>query len=222
MMETDKFPLAPPHNFIRSDQEVSHAAAAEDGLRRKKRRRRIQSAAAFVVLLIVVVLIYALVVIRFKTPKFRIREAMITSSQISNFTNNNNSSSNLSMNLILEAEFTIKNRNFGRFKYESGSVLYAYKGFVLGQAFIDDGRVRPRSTKKVRAVAVLNSAGLGSQAESELGRDIGAGVLSLTSYSELEGRIRVVRVIKRKKWPKLNCTMDFVIATRMIQNLNCL
>ncbi|XP_062120300.1 uncharacterized protein LOC133834641 [Humulus lupulus] len=217
MMESDKFPLAPPHNYVRSDQEVSQAARE---LRRKKRRKRIQSIASFVVLLIVVVSVYAVVVTRFKTPKFRLRAASITSFEISNNTNNN--SSKPSINVGLNAQFTVKNRNFARFIYESGSVVFAYRGFPLGRAFIDGARVRARTTKKVDAVVVLNSAGMDSQAESELGRDIGAGVVSLTSYSELEGMIQVVRVLKKKKSPKLNCTMDIEIPTRTIQNLKCI
>ncbi|PON96945.1 Late embryogenesis abundant protein [Trema orientale] len=218
-METEKFdhnqqpsyPLAPPHTYIRSDESL-----AEEELRRKKRRKRILYISAFVVFQTVVVLVFALVVLRFKTPKFRLRAASFTSFQVGN-------SSNPSLNLRLNAQFTVRNRNYGRFKYEYGSVVFSYRGLTLGQGFIDDARVRARSTKKVNATVVLNSAGLGGQAEfDDLGRDIGAGVLTLTGYSELEGKIQVIKVIKKKKSAKLNCTMDVIIATRTIQNLKCL
>ena len=215
-MDTEKFdnrptyPLAPPHTYIRSDED---SLAAEE-LRRKKRQKRLVYLAAFVVLQTVVVLVFALVVMRFKTPKFRLRAASFRSFEVGN-------SSTPSLNLVMNAQFTVRNRNFGRFKYDSGSVIFAYKGSTLGQAFIDDARVRARSTKKVNATVVLNSAGLSGEAGSELGRDIGAGVLPLTGYSELEGKVQVIKVIKKKKSPKLNCTMDVVISTRTIQNLIC-
>ncbi|KAM6586739.1 hypothetical protein CsatA_009344 [Cannabis sativa] len=223
-METEKFPLAPPHNTIQNDHhEVSQGTEEELG-RKMPRKRIIQciAFAAFVVLLIVVILVFIVVVFRFKTPKFRLREALIKSSSIaSSFTTNN--TEKYSVNLLLDAEFTINNRNYGRFKYEPGSVVFSYRGFVLGRAFIDDGRVRGRSSEKINAVVVLNSAGLDGRAESQLGRDVEAGVLTLTSYAELEGKVRVLG-IKKKKSPKLSCSMDFVIApgSHSIQNFKCL
>ncbi|KAL5567854.1 hypothetical protein UlMin_024429 [Ulmus minor] len=211
MADKDDLPLAPPHTFIRSDEE---SAMAEE-LRRKKHKKRITYIAAFAVLQIIVILVFALVVMRFKTPKFRLRDASFTSFKLGN-------STNPSLSFIINAQFNVRNRNWGRYKYEDGVVEFAYRGLVLGQAYIDDARVRARSTKKVRATVVLDSGSLSSTIMAELGRDIGGGILALSCYSKLDGKIQVMKVIKKKKIAQMNCTMDVQISTQTIQNLTCL
>ena len=172
--------------------------------------------AALAVLQVIVILAFALVVMRFKTPRFRLRAASFTTFQAGN-------STNPTLNLVMNAQFTVRNRNYGRYKYESGTVLFAYRGLTIGQAFIDESRARARTTKKVNATAVLSSASLVGRDElDQLGRDIGAGVLSITSQAELEGKVQVLRVIKKKKNTRLNCTLDVEIATRSVRNLICL
>lgn len=203
------YPIAPPHAYTRSTGDPFTAME----LQRSKRKKRIAYIAAFIVLQTIVILVFALVIMRFKSPKFRLRDASFSTFEVGNATNP-------SINLVMEAQFRIKNPNFGKFKYEDGTVEFGYRGSVIGQAFIDNGRVRLKSTKKVSATVDMSSMRLSNKSD-ELGSDISGGVLKLTAYSELKGKMQVMKVIKKKKFAKLNCTMDVQISTRTVKNLNC-
>ncbi|EXC05941.1 hypothetical protein L484_014209 [Morus notabilis] len=219
-METEKInhqptqPLAPPHAYIRSDMEMESLSAQEHI--RKKRRNRLLFVTSFAVTLVILIIVYAIVVTRYKTPKFRLRSASFTSFQVGN-------STDPSFSFVMNSQFTIRNRNFGRYKYEDATVVFEYRGLAVGQAYIDDARVRPRTTKKVNATVVLDSSSLvgDSGAFDQLGKDIGEGVLVLNSSSELKGKVRVLKVIRKTKYSRLNCTMNVVIASRSVQNLIC-
>ncbi|KAF3432913.1 hypothetical protein FNV43_RR24015 [Rhamnella rubrinervis] len=212
MAERDEspHPLAPPETYPRSDQEYSNMT---EELRRKKRRKRMAYNAAFAVLLIILVLVLAIVIVRFKAPKFRLRHASFTSFRVGNATNP-------SFNFVLNAQFTVKNTNWGKFEYDYGTVGFEYRGVAVGHANIDDARVRARTTKKVNTSVALSSDGLASNSE-ELGSDIGSGVLGLRANSKLEGKIKVLKVIKKNKSALLNCTMDVHIAAQTINNIKC-
>ncbi|GMN44503.1 hypothetical protein TIFTF001_013700 [Ficus carica] len=219
-METEKInhqpsstdPLPPQQGYVRRDEE---SLSAQE-LYKKKRKKRLACVTSFLVLLAIAIIVYLIVATRYKTPRFRLKAASFSTFEVGN-------STNPSFNLVMNARFSIKNRNFGRYKYDSGVVVFEYRGMAVGQAYIDDARVRARTTKKVNAMVVLNSGGLigGDAVFDELGSDIGAGVLELRSRSELEGKIEVVRVIKKEKYARLNCTMDVQIATQSVQNLIC-
>ncbi|KAE8662156.1 Detected protein of unknown function [Hibiscus syriacus] len=89
-------------------------------------------------------------------------------------------------------------------------------------ATIEKGRARIRSTKKVNVVVELRSSSLSSNATDRVsGSDISSGVLPLTSYSKLEGKIHSMKVIKRKKSARMNCTMEIDIHSRKLGNIIC-
>lgn len=194
----------------------SESSTAHQFRRTNKRKKRIAYIVVFALLLIILVLVFALIVLRFETPKFRVRAASFAAFEVGK------NSTNPSFNFLVNAQFTVKNTNFGKFEYEYGTVGFEYRGLNLGHANMDDARVRAKTTKRVNASVALNSKGLGSELSEELGSDIGGGVLGLRSYSMLEGEIKVMKVFKKNKYARLNCTMDVQISTQTINNINCI
>ncbi|XP_022774050.1 late embryogenesis abundant protein At1g64065-like [Durio zibethinus] len=205
------YPLVSDNGHPRSGEES--AAAYSKELKKKKRMKCLLYIVLFAVFQTGIILLFALTVMRIKKPKFRVRSG----SFVEPF--NIETGASPSFNLRMNTQFTVKNTNFGHFKYEAGNVTFAYRDTTVGVAIIEKARARARSTKKVDVMVVLSSSSLSNT--NELGSDIRSGVLRLTSYSNLDGKIHLMKVIKRKKSAQMNCTMDIEIATKTLGNIIC-
>ena len=205
--EQSPYPLVPTNGHARSDEESDKGSAE---LRKKKRMKCVAYIVAFAVFQTIIIVVFALFVMRFKSPKFRVRDASFINTF--NFTND-------SFDLVMDAQFTIKNTNFGHFKYEHGSVTFSYDGMIVGEAQLGEARARARSTKKVDRVVTLSSSDLPTN--SKLTNDLGGGILPLTSYSKLNGKIHLMKVIKKKKSALMDCTLEVNLGMKKIQNVQC-
>ncbi|GLT43544.1 hypothetical protein SLA2020_174840 [Shorea laevis] len=123
------YPLAPVANgHTRSDEESATAVAQSKEQKKKKRMTCMVYSLAFAVFQTGIILLFALTVMRFKNPKFRIGYASL---EISILGTENDSS----FNLKLKTQFTVKNTNFGHFKYEDRAVTFTY-GVTILSTFI--------------------------------------------------------------------------------------
>ncbi|XP_030935555.1 late embryogenesis abundant protein At1g64065-like [Quercus lobata] len=205
--EQSPYPLVPTNGHARSDEESDNGSAE---LRKKKRMKCVAYIVAFAVFQTIIIVVFALFVMRFKSPKFRVRDASFVSTF--NFTN-------ASFDLVMDTQFTIKNTNFGHFKYEHGSVTFSYDGMIVGEAQLGEARARARSTKKVDRLVTLSSSDLPTN--SKLTSDLGGGILPLTSNSKLDGKIHLMKVIKKKKSALMDCTLEVNLGMKKIQNVQC-
>ncbi|XWS37906.1 hypothetical protein CRYUN_Cryun19dG0085500 [Craigia yunnanensis] len=205
------YPLASGNAHSRNDEE-SFAVQSKE-LKKKKRMKCLLYIVLFAVFQMGIILLFALTVMRIRNPKFRVRSGSFVE------TFNIGTETSPTFNLRMNTQFTVKNTNFGHFKYDVGTVTFAYMGTPVGQAIIQKARARARSTKKVDIVVDLNSSNLPNT--NELGSDIRLGVLPLTSYSKLDGKIHLMKVIKKKKSAQMNCTMEIEIATRTLGKIIC-
>ncbi|GLT31255.1 hypothetical protein SLA2020_060030 [Shorea laevis] len=204
------YPLAPVANgHTRSDEESVTAAAQSKELKKKKRIKCLVYILAFAVFQTGIILLFALTVMRFKNPKFRIGNATL---EDSHFGTENASSFNLTLN----THVTVKNTNFGHFKYEDGTVTFTYDDATVGTVTVQKGRARARSTKKVDLEVNLKYNGPLVNTGGRIPE-----FLRLSSQAKLEGKIHLMKVIKKKKSAEMNCTMDIVTATKEIDNITC-
>ncbi|KAM1471634.1 hypothetical protein EV1_041653 [Malus domestica] len=216
-MAAEKEATSPPpsaplaNSYTRSDQESAVTADPAE-LKRNKRMRCLLYIVVSAVLQVVVITVFALTVMKIKSPKFRVRSASLSQYEVGSVTNP-------SFNLEMDVQFGVKNTNFGHFKYKDGIVEFDYRGTKIGQTNVYEERAKARSTRKVEASLDLSSNGL--NANSQLASDISLGIIPITSTSRLEGKIHLMKVIKKKRSAHMNCTMDIVLATRSIQNIVC-
>ncbi|XVF50906.1 hypothetical protein PTKIN_Ptkin04bG0141200 [Pterospermum kingtungense] len=182
-------------------------------LKRKKRMKLFAYAAAFAVFQTIVILVFSLTVMRIKNPKFRVRSITVEDLTY------NSTPNSPSFNMKLNAEVTVKNTNFGHFKFENTTILFDYGGVQVGEAFVEKGRAKARSTKKMNVTVDLNSNNI--KANSNLGSDILSGILTLTSHSKLSGKVHLMKLIKKNKSAGMNCTLTVNLASRAIQDMKC-
>ncbi|XP_058206043.1 uncharacterized protein LOC131319686 [Rhododendron vialii] len=199
----DGHPLAPVNGYARSDAEAATTNTEE--LRRQKRKKYLIYFAAFVVFQTLIIVLFSLTVMKVKTPKFRVR-----SSSWINMVDVQQTSFTLNMN----AEFGIKNTNFGPYKYDSTMVYFQYNGIQVGSAVIPKSKANFLSTKKINVPVDLSSANLsGNTSNSEY--------LTLTSTARLSGKVELMLIFKKKKAVNMDCIMDVNTRTRELLNIVC-
>lgn len=168
--------------------------------------------AAFIIFQGIVIAVFALTVMKIKSPKVR-----FSSVTAENFSSSNTNGPSFSMDL--KAKFAVKNTNFGHFKYENSTVTILYKGMPVGEASIPKARARARSTRRFDISIPISSARLTNSAN--LGNDINSGLLPLTSQAKLSGKVHLMKIIKKKKSGEMSCTMLVNLANRAVQDLKC-
>ena len=202
-------PLAPTNGYSRSDEEAARASDRE--LRNKKRKKWAIYIIVFIIFQCGVIALFTLTVMKFRTPKFRMRSVNsleTINAQASSF------------NAKLSTELGIKNTNFGPYKYGASNVVFHYKGEQVGSAIIPKSKADFRRTKKVK-VEVDLTAPPSRAGSSEWASAINSGVLPLTSQSRLTGKIEIMFIFKKKRAINMNCTMDLHISSKQLQNINC-
>ncbi|GFY83303.1 hypothetical protein Acr_03g0000770 [Actinidia rufa] len=203
------YPLAPSNGYGRSDEEAMNS----DELRRQKRKKWALYIIAFVIFQTGIIVLFTFTVMKFRTPKFRMRPA-------SSFDTFDVQTATPLFNLRMNTQYGIKNTNFGPFKYGNTSVHFYYKGTEVGSTTIRKSKANFRSTKKVNVqVNLVMPASLASN--SELANDLNAGILPLTSQSRVNGKVEIMFIFKKKRSANLNCTMEVNISTKSLQNVKC-
>ncbi|KAI3458079.1 hypothetical protein Pfo_014742 [Paulownia fortunei] len=196
----------------RHDQESGGTAQSRE-LRKKKRMKCLLYLFLFVVFQTGIILLFALTVMKIRTPKFRLSSASFATFEYSS------AAANPSFNIRMNAELSVKNTNFGHYKFQDTNVFFYYNGGLVGSAFVPSSRARARSTKRFDLVVDLSSAGLQNQAQ--LGSDLSSGVLTINSRSRLSGKVELLKVMKKKKSTEMDCIIAINLAQRIVGDLRC-
>ncbi|KAM7463749.1 hypothetical protein LguiA_031870 [Lonicera macranthoides] len=131
----------------------------------------------FVVFQTAVITLFALTIMKFKTPKFRVRSATFETFDVQSS----------SFNVRMKAELGVKNTNFGQFRYQNTTIEFYYRDVKVGEAFVDRARAKWRSTRKFNVTVDLRSANI--TGNSEITSD---GILPLRAQSRLRGRVTII------------------------------
>ncbi|KAI3422680.1 LEA_2 domain-containing protein, partial [Psidium guajava] len=144
----------------------------DEEAQRKKKMKWTIGIIAFVIFQVVQALFFVLVIMKFKSPKFRVGEFNIQSLTVG-------TQASPSFDMTFIAPIRIKNTNWGPFKYGASTVNFTYGGVQVGQVIIPKSKANFKSTKKIDANVTLNSANLPS--DSTLGSELNSGVIMLNS-----------------------------------------
>ncbi|CAL5367402.1 unnamed protein product [Camellia sinensis] len=183
-------------------------------LRQKRNIKCLLYIVAGVILQTASTLVFVLTFMRIRNPKGRFGSVAVENLIV------NSSTSSPSFFMKLNAQVTVKNTNFGQFKFENSNATISYRGSHVGDFVITKACASARSTKKMNVTVTVNSSADTSN-DLNLSSDISLGKLTLTSHATVSGKIHLFMVIKKKKSVKMNCTMDVDTMTKAIENLYC-
>ncbi|KAL0282679.1 UNVERIFIED_CONTAM: hypothetical protein Sangu_2937200 [Sesamum angustifolium] len=94
---------------------------------RRSSKKCLAYVAAFVVFQTAIILLFVLIVMKVRSPKVRFNAMAVES-----FSSTNNNSTSFNMTML--AQVTIKNNNFGDFKYENSTLSILYNSVQVGEA----------------------------------------------------------------------------------------
>ncbi|XP_057810148.1 late embryogenesis abundant protein At1g64065-like [Salvia miltiorrhiza] len=177
----------------------------------RSRKKCLAYVAAFLVFQTAIILVFALTVMKIKSPKVRFNAMVVES-----FSSNNNTATSINMRLL--AQLTIKNTNFGHFKYDNATLVVFYNGVPLGEALIPRGRTKARKTQRFNINVDVSTDTL---SDTNLGNDINSGILRLSSQAKLNGKVHLMKIIKKKKSGQMNCDWTVNLGNRQVENLRC-
>ncbi|KAI6707169.1 hypothetical protein NL676_010131 [Syzygium grande] len=212
MAEKSQNPYQPPASNVhhQGDQESLHIMDEEEA--KRKRMKWTIGIVAFVIFQVVQALFFVLVIMKFKSPKFRVAEFDVQSLSVG-------TQASPSFDMSFVAPIRIKNTNWGPVKYDASTVNFTYGGVQVGQAIIPKSKANFKSTKKIDVNVTLSSANL--PGDSNLGSNLSSGIINLNSQGELRGKVTVMFMFKKRKTSQMNCTMAINTATKAVQSLSC-
>lgn len=204
-------PLAPASDRPRSDDFQPDFPV-------KSRNRRCLKCcgcfAAFMLIQAVVIVVLIFTVFRVREPRINLNRVIITRLELIN-----GSIPKPGVNMSLVADVSVKNPNVASFKYSNTTTTLYYHGTVVGEAHGPPGRARPRRTTRMNITVDIIPDRLMSS--PNLSTDLTSGVLPMSSYSRIPGRVKMLKIIKKHVTVKMTCTMTVNISSQAIQEQKC-
>ncbi|KAL7188992.1 hypothetical protein ACSBR1_038789 [Camellia fascicularis] len=206
-------PLAPSsHPIIFEDD---HAISME--LKKHRSRKFIKCCgciAALVIILSVTLLVLIFTVLQVKEPEMKMNSVMIQGlDRISQATLNHTT------NLTVIVDVSVKNPNVASFKFTNTTTSIYYGGMVVGEGRNPPGIAKARRTLRMNVtIDVILEKVLGVERFSS---DWSLRTLPMSSYTMVDGRVKIIGVFKKHVVVKMNCTMTVNITSRGIQDQNC-
>ncbi|XWS38293.1 hypothetical protein CRYUN_Cryun19dG0119300 [Craigia yunnanensis] len=186
------------------------------GIKPKALRREEKSNKCLVYVLAIMViqgavlLIFASIVLRARTPDFKIGSVTVRNLKYLN-------SSAPSFNFTLLTVFTVENNNFGEFKFENTTGSVSCGSVVVGEMKIPTGKAQARATERMNVSVDVSSLRISGTKNS----NISSGLLELNSHVQLSGRVNIMNIMKRRKHPEMNCFITLNLTGHTVQDLTC-
>lgn len=193
--------------------ESAAADHSEEAPKKKSPFKKYALIALAVLVCVAVTVTLDLVIFRVKTPKFRLVSVAVNDLSFTNTT------TSASFDISLDAVYAVKNPNYGPFEYRAAYVNLLYRGKRVGKARIVEGKAKALSTTEVGFRVSVSSWDL--SAGTDLGRDIGSGMVWLSVGSQLRGEVELIKVIKKDRKPEMSCTMAVNLVNKVVQNMKC-
>ncbi|PSS34279.1 Late embryogenesis abundant protein [Actinidia chinensis var. chinensis] len=202
---------AAANGYSRNDTETGGVDPRE--LRRQKQKKWALYIIAFVIFQTGIIVLFTFTVMKFRTPKFRVRNSR-------SFDTFDVQPTTPSFNMRMNTQFGVKNTNFGPFKYGNTTVTFYYRGTEVGSTTLRKSKANFRSTKKVNVpVDLVMPTTLASNAD--LISDLNSGILPLTSQAKMNGKVEIMFIFKKKRTANMNCTMEVNLSSKALQNIKC-
>ncbi|KAJ7951224.1 Late embryogenesis abundant protein, partial [Quillaja saponaria] len=171
---------------------------------------------AFLVILAVVIVILIFTVFKIKKPVIKVNSFNITKLELIN----NNTLPKPGVNISVIADVSVKNPNSASFKFRSNNATYLYyHGTVVGEAQVPSGKAKARRTFSLNITVDIIPDKLMSS--PNLQADFNSGLLTVTTFSRIPGRAKVLNIISKHVVVKLNCTAVVNISSQALQTLKC-
>lgn len=200
---------SPSDHLSRKKKKKKTKMTIDKDARRRRNKKCLAYIVAGIIAQTIIIMLFVLLVLRIRNPKVRIGAVSVESPNVSNS----------SFSMKLNTQITVKNSNFGHFKFDNSAIKFAYKGTEVGEATIIKARAKARATKRFNVTVTVSSKKISTK--SVLASDINSGKITFTSYAKLSGKVHLFKIFKKKKSAEMNCSMVVNTKTKAIEALTC-
>ncbi|KAM1025068.1 hypothetical protein ACFX15_037606 [Malus domestica] len=204
-------PLAPANShYLRSDEE--EVASLHIKLKQRKYVHCCGCVSAVFLIIAVTAIVLGFTVFHVKDPKIKMNKVTV---QRLEFANGN---LRTDTNITLLADVSVKNPNVASFKYSNATTLVYYSGTEVGEGRTPAGVAKARRTSRMNVtVDIVPGKILGVPG---LMREVASGELTMTTYTRIQGKVKVV-MVKKNVVVELNCTVRYNFSSGEIQGKDC-
>ncbi|XP_073302979.1 late embryogenesis abundant protein At1g64065-like [Primulina huaijiensis] len=166
-------------------------------------------------------LIIGMIVLILMFTVFRIKEPILkmNSMKVQGLNLLGNTSLPPIMNLTLKADISVENPNYASFKFSNATTSVYYDNYVIGEFVSPAGRVQAK--KSVRTSVTIDILVDKISEVPRFRSDFGAGILPVSTFIGIRGKVKVTDVFKKRIFVQMNCTMNWNLSSQAIQNRNC-
>ncbi|KAL3655645.1 hypothetical protein CASFOL_000041 [Castilleja foliolosa] len=110
-------------------------------------------------------------------------------------------------NMTLDADFSVKNPNYESFRYQNTTTTIYYCGVLIGEARGPPGRARARTRQTMRVNVTVDVMTDRVISQPRLGSDISSELLTMSSYTVVDGRVKIL-MIRKHVTVRINMTVN--------------
>ncbi|KAI3453766.1 hypothetical protein Pfo_010429 [Paulownia fortunei] len=168
---------------------------------------------------VAILLIIAMVILVLMFTVFRVKDPILKLNSVNIQGLDRSMDFGPGLNLTVEADVSIKNPNVASFKFSNTTTNVYYDGSIIGETKTPSGEAKARRTLRMNLSIKLRMDKI--LKVGRLRSDLGKGLLPISSYTRISGKVKITHVIKRSVVVKMNCTMNVNISSHGIQDQNC-
>ncbi|KAF8380147.1 hypothetical protein HHK36_027630 [Tetracentron sinense] len=214
MAERDQVkPLAPAGYQLSSDED--DATMLSKKLQRRKYIKCCGCIMALMLIQAVTIIILAFTVFRIKDPVIKMNGVQVEQLELINGT----TIPRPGVNMTLTADVSVKNPNVASFKFSNTTTTLYYRGTVVGEARNPPGKAKARRTLRMNITVEIIPDRLMNN--PNLKSDVDSKILTMSSYTRIGGRVKIMKIIKKHVIVKMNCTISVNITSQAIQEQKC-
>ncbi|KAI3407387.1 LEA_2 domain-containing protein [Psidium guajava] len=195
--------------IVRSDED--EALSSHFRLRQPSCLKCCGITGALFLILAVVALALVFTVFHVKDPIVSMKRIQIP--QLAQLVSNGTAPSGANITAVVDV--SVKNPNAASFRYGNSTTELYYGGEVVGEGRIPAGKAAARRTQSVNVTVEVVPARIAKAAR--LSSDLAAGNLTMESSTRIDGRVKILKIIRKHVVVTLNCTITYVIASQEIE-----
>ncbi|KAM7508612.1 hypothetical protein LguiA_019065 [Lonicera macranthoides] len=214
MVDNDQVRPLAPSSSGRLSSDAGEASLHQKKLRRKRCIKCCGCISATLLVQAIVIVILIFTVFKFKDPVIKMNGVTVDRLDLINGTIPRPGS-----NMSLTADVSVKNPNYASFKYRNTTTSLYYRGSIVGEARGPPGKAKARRTMRFNvSVDIITDQLLGNP---NLQSDMSSNLLTMTTYTKIGGRVKLLKIIKKHVTVNMNCSMTINVTSREIQDQKC-
>ncbi|KAJ1405965.1 Late embryogenesis abundant protein [Sesbania bispinosa] len=207
-------PLAP---FISScthfsNQEDQPHISERQTIRMRKFIRCCGCVTAIIVIFVVILIVLAFTVYNVKEPEVKMNGVTLLNATLASLLFNRTLTND--NNITLLADISVKNPNAFTFRFGNTTTTVYYDGKGIGQGTTAPGKAKARRTMRFNVTMEIMAKELLDN--PNLVNDLKDQAFNISSYTRIDGKVKILNLIKRKVVVDLNCTNQYNYTTGLI------